>query len=364
MGKASMQTLKAPADSRAKELAGEGGSRREDARGEGTGSRGQSEENRRYHVLKVLFRKETTEFINSRRMILFVVLTALITVSGFYAAVSGLAEAIEGGNTATDFLFLKLFTVSANSIPSYNSLMALMGPFIGIFMGFDAINSERTEGTLNRLVSQPLYRDQIIISKFLAGLFISAVMVFASGLLIGSVGLIATGLIPSGEEVARLFIYLCFCVTYIGFWLAAAILFSTICRHAATSALACIAVWLFCAIFVSLLAGIIADAMYPVNGNEMQAMMNEMKNYSCELNLNRISPYYLFAEAAGTVLNPGVRAINAVTIAQLSGAISSNLTLGQSLLLVWPHLTGLAALMLVVFAISYVSFMRQEIRSR
>ena len=261
-------------------------------------------------------------------------------------------------------MFLKLFTVSANSIPSYNALMALMGPFIGIFMGFDAINSERTEGTLNRLVSQPLYRDHIIISKFLAGVFLSAVMVFASGLLIASVGLIATGLIPSGEEIARLLIYLCFCVVYIAFWLAMAILFSTVCRHAATSALACIAVWLFCAIFISLLAGIIADACYPVNGSEMQAMMNELKNYTCELNLNRLSPYYLFGEATSTVLDPGVRTINAVTIAQLSGALSSNLTLGQSLLLVWPHLTALIALMLVVFAVSYVSFMRQEIRSR
>lgn len=143
-----------------------------------------------------------------------------------------------------------------------------------------------------------------------------------------------------------------------------AILFSTVCRHAATSALACIAVWLFCAIFISLLAGIIADACYPVNGSDMQAMMNELKNYTCELNLNRISPYYLFGEATSTVLDPGVRTINAVTIAQLSGALSSNLTLGQSLLLVWPHLTALMALMLVVFAISYVSFMRQEIRSR
>lgn len=316
------------------------------------------------HVLKILFEKETAEFINSRRMLLFVILTALITVSGFYAAISGLSEALSGGNTSTDFLFLKLFTVSANSIPSYTSLMALMGPFIGIFMGFDAINSERTEGTLNRLVSQPLYRDNIIISKFLAGLFISAVMVFSSGLFIACVGLISTGLIPSGEEAARLFIYLCFCVIYIGFWLAMAILFSTVCRHAATSALACIAVWLFCAIFVSLLAGIIADALYPVNGNDMQALMNEMKNYSCELNLNRISPYYLFGEAASTVLNPGVRTINAVTVTQLSGALAGNLTLGQSLLLVWPHLTALAALVLIIFTISYVSFMRQEIRSR
>nr|WP_300662133.1 ABC transporter permease subunit [uncultured Acetatifactor sp.] len=316
------------------------------------------------HVMKVLFRKETAEFINSKRMILFVILTALITVSGLYAAVSGLSEAVESGGAYSGFLFLKLFTVSANSIPSYNALMALMGPFIGIFMGFDAINSERTEGTLNRLVSQPLYRDHIIISKFLAGVFLSAVMVFASGLLIASVGLIATGLIPSGEEIARLLIHLCFCVVYIAFWLAMAILFSTVCRHAATSALACIAVWLFCAIFVSLLAGIIADACYPVNGSEMQAMMNELKNYTCELNLNRLSPYYLFGEATSTVLDPGVRTINAVTIAQLSGALSSNLTLGQSLLLVWPHLTALIALMLVVFAVSYVSFMRQEIRSR
>ncbi len=319
---------------------------------------------RNTHVLKVLFEKETAEFINSRRMLLFVVLTALITISGFYAALSGLTEALSSGNASADFLFLKLFTVSANSIPSYNSLMALMAPFIGIFMGFDAINSERSEGTLNRLVSQPLYRDNIIIGKFLAGLFISAVMVFSSGLLIASVGLIATGLIPTVEEAARLFIYLCFCVIYIGFWLAMAILFSTVCRHAATSALACIAVWLFCAIFISLLAGIMADALYPVNGNDMQALLNEMKNYSCELNLNRVSPYYLFGEAASTVLNPGVRTINAITVTQLSGALAGNLPLGQSLLLVWPHLTALAALMLIVFTISYVSFMRQEIRSK
>ncbi len=153
-----------------------------------------------YHTLKVLFEKETADFINGKRMLLFILLMALITVTGLYAAVSGLADALESGNSSADFLFLKLFTVSANSIPSYNSLMALMGPFIGIFMGFDAINSERTEGTLNRLVSQPLYRDHIIIGKFLAGIFITAVMVFSSGILIAAAGLISTGLVPTGQR--------------------------------------------------------------------------------------------------------------------------------------------------------------------
>lgn len=297
-------------------------------------------------------------------MLLFVLLMILITITGFYAAVSGLSDAVENGSSSAGFLFLKLFTVSANSIPSYNSLMALMGPFIGIFMGFDAIGSERTEGTLNRLVSQPLYRDNIIIGKFLAGIFITAVMVFSSGLLIAAVGMITTGLIPTGGEAVRLLIYLCFCVIYISFWLAMAILFSTVCRHAATSALACIAVWLFCAIFISLLAGITADALYPTGGSDMQSLMNEMRNYSCEQNINRFSPYYLFAEAASTLLNPGVRSINAVTMMQLSGALSSTLSVGQSMLLVWPHLTALTALMLIAFAISYVSFMRQEIRAQ
>ena len=321
-------------------------------------------EKRNYHVLRVLFEKETADFINGKRMLLFILLTALITVTGFYAAVSGLADAVENGNSSADFLFLKLFTVSANSIPSYNSLMALMGPFIGIFMGFDAINSERTEGTLNRLVSQPLYRDNIIIGKFLAGIFLIAVMVFSSGILIAAVGLFTTGLIPTGAEVARLLIYLCLCVFYIGFWLAVAILFSTVCRHAATSALACIAVWLFCAIFVSLLAGIIAGALYPVGGNDMASLMNEMRNYECSQSINRLSPYYLFGEASATLLNPSVRSVNAVTVEQLSGALVSTLSVGQSMLLVWPHLTAMIALMLVAFAISYVAFMRQEIRAR
>jgi len=315
-------------------------------------------------VLKVLFHKETADFIKSKRMILFGILMLLITVSGLYAAISGVADALENQTIAGSFLFLKLFTTSANSIPSYTSLIALMGPFIGIFMGFDAINSERSEGTLNRLVSQPIYRDHIIISKFLAGLFIISIMVFASGILVGSVGLISTGLVPNGEEVIRLLLYLILCVIYIGFWLAVSILFSTICRHSATSALACIAIWLFCAIFISLLAGIIADALYPANGNDMQSMMNALDNSKTELGINRLSPYYLFGEASSTLMNPGTRTINAVTYEQLVGALAGNLSLSQSMLLIWPHLTAMVALLLIVFAISYASFMRQEIRSR
>ena len=145
------------------------------------------------------------------------------------------------------------------------------------------------------------------------------------------------------------------------FWLALAIMFSVFCRHPATSSLASIAVWVIFAIFMSLLAGLIANMIFPIN-TDYEQQANALNNYNCQLIINRISPYYLYTEAVSTILNPAVRAVNPVTVSQMIGAISGYLPFEQSLLLVWPNLAGLTALTLVVFLISYVKFMRQEIR--
>jgi ABC-2 type transport system permease protein len=49
---------------------------------------------------------------------------------------------------------------------------------------------------------------------------------------------------------------------------------------------------------------------------------------------------------------------------QVYGTIPAPLPLGQSILLVWPQVTGLIALTVLFFVISYVSFMKREIRSK
>ena len=43
--------------------------------------------------------------------------------------------------------------------------------------------------------------------------------------------------------------------------------------------------------------------------------------------------------------------------------VPNPLSLGQSMILVWPNVTGLVSLSVICFAISYVLFMRQEIRA-
>ena len=323
--------------------------------------------NIRYHSLTALYRKEMADHVTSKRFIIILLLVIAMTIASVYGAVTGITSAVK--NAAIDpkasfdasYMFLKLYTTGGGSIPSYMSLIALIGPFIGLILGFDSINAEKNSGTLNRLVSQPIYRDSIIIGKFLASMTLIAVMVLSTGIAVGCAGFLTSGIKPTGEEIVRVLIFLIYTVIYICFWLAMALLFSVFTRHAATSALASIALWLFFAIFMSLLAGILANAAYPVN-TEYEQAFNSLNNYNLNLNLNRISPYYLYSEAASVLMNPATRAINAVSYTQLVGALSSYLSLGQSLLLVWPHLVGLLALTFAAFTISYVGFMRQEIR--
>lgn len=306
-----------------------------------------------------LIRKEMADHLKSKRFLLILILIGTTGFASLYGAISGLSDALAQDS---NFAFLKLFTQGGSSVPSFMSFIALLGPIVGLALGFDAVNSERASGTLNRLSSQPIYRDSIIIGKFLAGTAVIAVVIYFMGIMLGAAGVLATGLKPTGEEILRILVFLTFTVIYIAFWLALSILFSVVCRHAATSALAAIALWIFFAIFMSLVASIIANAVYPVT-NQYEMLINSLNNYTLELNLNRISPYYLYSEAVSTIMNPSVRSVNVVTMDQLEGAVSGYLSFGQSLLLVWPHLVALAALMIAAFAGAYIGFMRQEVRA-
>lgn len=309
--------------------------------------------------LTALFRKEMADHIRSRRFLIVLGLVVLTSIASIYGAVSGMW----GADTASShYQFLQLFITSGSSIPSFISFIALLGPFVGLTLGFDAINSERSEGTLNRLVSQPVYRDVIINGKFLAGAAMIFLMVFSMGLFISATGLLVIGIPPEAEEVGRIVVCLLFTAVYICFWLALSILFSVVCRHAATSAMLGIALWLFFALFMSLVVNILTGILYPAS--EMTSMNSLIGYYQFQTGLNRLSPYYLYSEAVSTIMNPSVRTTSILLPQQLSGAISGYLSLGQSILLVWPHLTGLLALTAVVFAVSYIAFMRKEIRSR
>lgn len=314
----------------------------------------------------ILFRKELSDHLHSVRFQILFAMLAVVSFISLYGSIQTLGQAAQqtsdGQTAVSEYLFLLLFTTSGSSIYSFATFIGFLGPIIGIMLGFDAINEELAQGTLNRLAAQPIYRDTIINAKFLAGAAAVLLTIFSIGGLMAGIGLITTGLIPTGEQVARFVIFLLMAVLYISMWMAVAEFFSVVCRHAATAALACIAIWLFLTMFQSLVASGIAGMIYPTSGYAGQ--VNVLKNYQLQTALCRISPYYLFSEITSIIMNPNVHSTNIVSILQnQQGAIASYLTLGQSLLQIWPHIVVMIALTAAAFAAAYIAFMRKEIRA-
>lgn len=310
---------------------------------------------------RVVAGKELADHLLSARFIVLLIILSLAAAGAVYAAASGIRD-IAPQASGTPALFLRLFTISADPMPfSFFALIGFLAPILGIAFGFDAVNGERAQGTLPRLVAQPIYRDDVINGKFVAGLVVIGVMLTTLVLIVAGLGIFRLGIVPSASEAIRLFLWLVVAILYVGFWLAFATLCSVAMRRAASSAMVAIATWLVLALFAALLVQLLANVIAPAPANASNAQL--LHNAQMEQNLSRVSPITLYDEATSALLDPEVRSVGVVTYQQLDRAIVTDLSLDQSLLLVWPQVVGLIALTVACFAIAYVLFMRQEIRA-
>lgn len=309
----------------------------------------------------VIVQKEIADHIHSWRLIILVAILTLACAGSLITALMHFKDAVKPTDPDDAFFFLKLFTASGNGLPSFIVFISFLGPLLGIGLGFDAINSEQNRGTLARTLAQPIYRDEWINAKFLASLLVVAVLIASLTVLFLGVGILKIGIPPTVEEVMRIGIFTFVSICYIGFWLNLSLLFSVKFRQAATSALACIAVWLFFTVFYGIIVNLIANALAP---SEFAHPQQIIRYQEFILNLLRVMPSQLYSDATTTLLMPNVRSLGPLTQEQIIGTIPSPLPLGQSLLLVWAQVTCLIAATVVCFGLAYYSFMRREVRSR
>jgi ABC-2 type transport system permease protein len=311
-----------------------------------------------------IFRKELADHFGSTRFVIILCLISMVALVTAYMVGASLREQLAGSAVPT-FVFLMLFTASGGLF-SLAQFIAFFGPLIGLVLGFDAINRERNSGTLAKLLSQPIYRDAVIIGKFLAGAVTVAIMLTAIVLLITGLGLVVLGVVPGAEELARLALYLIVSIFYVSFWLGISILFSIWFRSTASSALASVALWIFFGFFIAFGASLIAGAIAPIdNPNDPhQVVFNAKVTKAVSL----VSPVVLYGDATAAILDPFRKTTSKLVLMGRLEKISmdrfqSPLPLDQSILVVVPYLTSLLALTFVCFGVSYLIFMRQEIRS-
>lgn len=301
--------------------------------------------------------KEAADHMTSARMHLIMLLVLLTAIGAVYGAIDRIKD-----TTAEDaYLFLKLFTVAREPLPSFAAFLGFLLPLVAIALGFDAINGEYNRRTMSRLLAQPIYRDAVLFGKFLGGLLVIGIALLTLWLLMVGLGMVFLGLPPSGADLLRSVFWLAATLAYAGVWLALAIAFSTVIRSPATSALAALSVWLVLTVFWGMIAPLIASVIAPIDPLDPMTILTQ---FEWQQAIARFSPQTLYGEVTGLLLDPAARSVGPLFYDQLEGAvIGAPLPTLQSLLIVWPQISGLVAAMLILFTLAYVVFQRQEVRA-
>ena len=173
---------------------------------------------------RIVAAKELADDLRAARFPVLILILGLAAVLAVYGAAGPIRDNAPQASRAPE-VFLRLFTIEAPPGPALFWLIGFLAPLLGIAFGFDAITGERTGGTLPRLLSQPIHRDDVINGKFAAGLIVISVVFGVLTAIVAGVGVLRLSITPSGESVMRLLAWFVVTVVYFAFWLA----FATLC---------------------------------------------------------------------------------------------------------------------------------------
>jgi ABC-2 type transport system permease protein len=314
---------------------------------------------------RIIAGKEIGDHVMSARFLVLLIVLGLAAAIPLYFAADRIRAVAEAA-TGAPAVFLALFTIGPADIAilRVDTFVGIVAPLLGLAFAFDAVNGERSEGTLPRLLSQPIYRDDVINGKFAAGLAVIGLVLVSVVLFISGFGMLRLGIVPAGSEVVRLVAWVLVTFLYVALWLSFGLLLSVVIRRAATSALVGFGVWLVVTIFGQLITKLVQGLFAPASNATADQILG---SYQAQEMVTRILPSTLYQEISTVILTPNVTQISTpATIGQLEQAqsqIPGLLTLDQSILLVWPQVVVLVALTIACFGAAYVLFMRQEIRA-
>jgi ABC-2 type transport system permease protein len=310
----------------------------------------------------VMMKKEMADHIRSWRFVVLIALILLTFVAAMYVSLGNIRSATSNANDPDHvFLYLKLLTTTDNSIPPFHVFLSFLAPLLGISLGFDAINTEQNNGTLTRLMAQPIYRDNVLLAKFASALVLVAALFLILALWMIGGGLLITGVRMEPQELLRILGFVVISIFYVAFWLSLSIVLSIKFRGPATAALTAIGIWLFFTIFYPIVLNLVIRSFLP---DPAYLSQDKILSYNeIILDLLRIAPNQLYMDATTTMLMPSVRSLGPMTMEQMAGAIPSPLPFRESLMVVWPQVSGLIGATVACFALAYSLFMRREIRS-
>ncbi|MEM2179190.1 MAG: ABC transporter permease subunit [Nitrososphaeria archaeon] len=318
--------------------------------------------------------KEFSDIVKGRRFIILVVIFLLLTIATqatLYMTFSSIGITLPRG-------FL------GSAAYSLISIMSSFAPIIGLALGFDAISGEREKGTLKIVLAQPVYRDVFFNGKFLAAVFAVSLALFISSVINVAGTILILKVTPTLEEVLRIMIFMLFSILFATTYYSIAAFLSVVCKRSSQSMILSIVLWALFTFVITIIAALIAFTIIPMripagvtitSGSGVGTITQvpnatgtltftppEIQQYESEMMarvqimsmISSITPNYHFGRIAEYIL--GAYAVGEV------GGTATSVTLISSLAYALPNILVLVAATILLFIISYMIFLRQEIR--
>jgi ABC-2 type transport system permease protein len=195
----------------------------------------------------IVAKKEIKDNIKSKRYWALVVILVLFGIAlSTYLTVS---IEIEGRQ---ERLFTSFWIKFVGSL-------SFMLPIIGISLGFSAISGERERGTIRLVLARPIYRDDLLNGKLIAGALLILLALFVSYSLIIPSAILLRGVNLTATDAAKLLLLMIPSELLALVYLSISLFFSTVSNRSGTSLVLSIIAWILFHIIMPILAYLVAE---------------------------------------------------------------------------------------------------------
>lgn len=236
-------------------------------------------------------------------------------------------------------------------------VISLFMPFMGIVIGFDLIGEERESGSLNVLLSHPLFRDTVV-----AGKTLGAMMTLGLLVLITIITVTGTMILLTGEDVTysillRIFIFGSLTFAYLAVFTSLGI-FSSIVIKDGTRAL--VYDIILCIVLCITFGMIISTAASIITGEKPLDLGENDQFFTVNAALQKYTPSYYYAMPVSG--KPGFSWLGISSEKpEIKGLFDMNFTLSQWWNEFRSEIFLQFAISVLLIIASFITFLRQDI---
>jgi len=241
---------------------------------------------------------------------------------------------------------------------SFASQISIFGGLLAIGLGFDTIVKEKKSGSLNVLLTHPVYRDQVITGKLIGMMVTLGLATLVSVAISTGVMLSVSGITISTEMIGRLIVFMVLAFLFMLSYLALSIAVSTFTKESSNSLMYSIATWLALTVLLGIVASAVAGM---ITGQGTYGTSEGPSSMEKRIKIGRdimsISPSKYFMEL---IMGPP-GGFSDEKPSGMRGLFDTGFTLGHWVEQNWVNLVVLIVIPVILILTSYMAFMRQDI---